>query len=271
MRVVSPRIAIAVERYGATGEHQFCELVHRQIRSLSRAINREQPKRQEANTIQATVHVSEQFAADLCTSVWAYRAKHVVGLLPRNVRVDAIHTARRRENKLDDASVSCEVEQVLCPTYIDTLKFTWRQDRGSHAGFGREVKDGVVGIRKCLWQYRFIADITLDEPKMAIRQTSPDVLPLDGRIVGAVEIIDARHPPAVVQQLIAKMATYKTGTAGDESMSGMHFLNAEQMNRPVALSASAGVPDVPRPLAGATAPSESQKRPTDVLPTASVR
>ena len=216
--VIAGRAPVTKDRDRFPLGHELGKLVDRQVRSLARPIDGEEPEHDHIHPVDVVVNMAERLAGQLAGGVGRNGRKNRVRLREGNPGVDAIDRGGRSDGDFFDAVEPRGFQQVDRAFDVHALiKRRFRQ-AGAHAGAGGKVGDlielhtaqqGIDG--------RPVGQISPHEAKAVFGGGERlHVALFDGEIVERIQIIECPDRVALAQQALAHVRADEARPARDQ-------------------------------------------------------
>ena len=210
-------IAILVDRLA--GVNAASKLMDGQVRSLPRAVDREETQRDHPQLIKMRVGGTKKFAGDFCGRIWAYGLGEMEFFGKRNGFRNAVNRRTRRKDKPLDSNGAGGLQQVQRSTDVRIVIKLWLLNRRSNPRASREMRDRVEFLAMKKGSYRSrVAQVNMVNGDLILNCC--DICMLYLWIVKIVEVVENGNVVSRDQQLFREMRTDKTRAAGNQNSHG---------------------------------------------------
>ncbi len=193
------------------------EQPRRHVGPAPRAVDGEVAQAGGGQAVEVRVGVRHQLVGLLAGGVQAHRVVDRVVGGERNLGVGAVDAGRAGVDEVLDAVVAAAFEQVGEADDVRLHVGVRILQRVAHAGLRGEVDDGVeVAFLEQVFHHHAVGDVVLEEAEVGVGLELLQPRELQRRVVVVVEVVDADHFVAALQQDLRDVHADKPGGAGEQ-------------------------------------------------------
>ncbi len=244
VREVATHLAIVEHVDRRAGQDRLREQEHRHVRTTPRAVHGEEAQAGGRDLVQVAVGVCHQLVGLLRRGVQRQRMIHVLVHAERHRRVGTVHARRRGVREVLHAVVPAALQHVHEADHVAVDVGVRILDRVPHSGLCREVDHllestgGEQRVHPCP-----IGDVELAEREAGTPGQARQTRVLQRRVVIVVQVVDADHLVAPLEQRDGDVRTDETGSAGEQDLRhGMRAASPEAVRVCVSALPSAPAP-----------------------------